>query len=130
MHYLVGSVLDRRLQLVERLTSLSAPNSIQDLARTLNTSVRTLANDVLVINRAWTPVEITMTGDLLSIAYRPGFNLRDVYRMILKREPIFRLLRALILYPKTPTSELTKLATMSEASLYRNIKIFNTSFFP
>lgn len=130
MHYLVGSVLDRRLQLVERLTSLAAPNSIQDLARALNTSVRTLANDVLVINRTWTPVEITMTGDLLSIAYRPGFNLHDVYRMILKREPIFRLLRALILYPETPTSELTKLATMSEASLYRNIKIFNTSFFP
>lgn len=130
MHYLVGSVLGRRLQLVERLTSLASPHSIQDLTRALNTSVRTLANDVLVINRAWTPVEITMTGDLLSIAYRPGFNLRDVYRMILKREPIFRLLRALILYPETPTSELTKLATMSEASLYRNIKIFNTSFFP
>lgn len=130
MHYLLGPVLERRLRLVERLTSLASPQSIQDLAHELQTASRTLANDVLVINRAWAPVEITLKGDLLSVAYRPGFNLNDVYRMILNREPIFRLLRALILHPRTPASELSKWATMSEASLYRNIKIFNASFFP
>lgn len=130
MHHLLSPVLDRRLLLVERLTSLASPQPIEDLARDLHTNSRTLANDIQIINQSWHAIEITVTGNIVSLVYRPGFNMGDIYRLILGREPIFRLLHALILHPGLETSELAKEATMSEASLYRHVKFFNTSLFP
>lgn len=130
MHHLLSPVLDRRLLFIERLTSLASPQPLSELARALHTNSRTLANDILVINQSWQAVEITVTGDVVSLAYRPGFNLGDIYRLLLTREPIFRLLRALILHPGVETSELAKEATMSEASLYRHVNFFNASLFP
>ncbi|WP_053942840.1 helix-turn-helix domain-containing protein [Kallipyga gabonensis] len=127
MHNLLNDIVDRRLRLVEALTYSEETQSPVSLAQIMGISHRTLANDIDQINEEWQRVSIRSDEDRLAIHYRPGSNITDVYRDIMNKEPLFALIRALILHPNLSRSDLAREAAMSEASLYRNVLVFNQS---
>lgn len=128
MNTLLNNILDRRLKLLVRLTYQDQPQSLEDLAQELNISKRILSNDIQIINKDWKLLEIKQKGKLVSIQYNNGSNIRNIYKLILNKEPIFRLINTLILNPTLDMTDLSKKAAMSEASIYRNIRVFNESF--
>lgn len=130
MHHLLSPIVDRRLRLLERLTYRESAQPLSALAAEWDLPQRTLVNDIQAINKSGAPVEIRLNGEWASVHYPAGSNIGDLYRMILIREPIFHLLRALILHPGLPNPALCQQAAMSEASLYRYVQLFNHSIFP
>ena len=127
MTSLLNDIVDRRLRLVEALTYSEGVQSLASLSRDLDLPHRTLTNDIQLINSDWPRIHIDLAEDLVRIHYRPGTTITDVYRDVLKEEPIFSLIQTLILKPNLSRQDLAKEAAMSEASLYRNVGIFNAS---
>lgn len=115
----------RRLSIVELLSNATGSMSYSQIATLMDSSERTIHDDIDVINQSATLFSITSTSKSVQIHYNTNQNIQTVYQHVLSDTAAFNIIEAIFSQGSVSLTYLTDTLDLSRSTLYRLIGKIN-----
>lgn len=125
MRRILSNQEERRLSIIELLSDLTEPITYKELASRLESSQRTISDDIDTISEIATQFTIHSTGPTVELIYKSNQNIQTVYRYFLSTSKGFMIINEILKHGSLTLDDLVSKLNLSRSTLYRLLSKMN-----